>query len=171
MSKVDGVVVGIVTQVEDPAQLGRVKVNFPWLEDQHETDWIRIATMFGGPGKGSQFIPEVQDEVLVAFENGNTRMPYVIGHFWNGKDKPPAQHVRDRRLQSRNGHMIRFLDSTPQNGDKGALIIEDAHGNRITMANGKIKIESVCILEIEAKQIVLQGPGYKRVVAQNSNPI
>jgi uncharacterized protein involved in type VI secretion and phage assembly len=171
VSKIEGVVIGLVTQVDDPDKQGRVKLNFPWLDDKHETDWIRIATMMGGDNRGSFFMPEVGDEVLVAFEHGDTRFPIVIGFFWNGKDKPPSQHVRDRKIMSKNGHMIRFLDATPDSGSKGALIVEDAHGNRISLSNGKIKIQSVAVLEIDAPLITLQGPGYKRVIAPNSNPI
>ena len=124
MSNINGVVVGLVTQVD----VGKIKVNFPWLDDDHETDWIRIATMMSGDNRGSFFMPELHDEVLVGFDQGNPRVPYVVGYLWNGKDSPPGQDVRDRRITSKNGHSIRFLDSTPSSGSKGAIVIEDAHG-------------------------------------------
>ncbi len=171
MNKITGVVIATVREVEDPLHLGRVKVHFPWLDPKHLSDWIRIATLYGGPGKGSFFIPDIDDEVLVAFEHGNPRVPFVVGALWNGKDQPPTQPVRERRLQSRNGHKIRMLDSTPQSGNKGALIVEDAHGNRIVMTNGKIRIESVALLEISAPAISLMGPGYRRMVLPNNNPV
>ncbi len=179
MAKVDGVVVGVVTAVE----AGQVKVHFPWLDDVHETDWIRIATAMSGDGRGTFLMPEVQDEVLVGFEHGDSRFPYVVGCLWNGQDQPPGQDVRDRKLMSRNGHQIRFLDATPQGGDKGALVIEDAHGNRITMSNGKITIQAKHILEIEAAAIYLTGPelapnsdgapqkAWRRRILGNNNPI
>jgi hypothetical protein len=81
-----------------------------------------------------------------------------VGFLWNGQDKPPSDDVRDRKLMSKNGHSIRFLDSTPVAGSKGALVIEDAHGNRITMSSGKVLIQSKHILEIEAQAIYLTGP-------------
>src|SRR6476469_2175065 len=91
MSTINGVVIGLVTDVNDPLKQGRIRVNFPWLEDEHQTDWIRIATTMAGNGRGTFFMPELQDEALVAFEHGNVRMPYVIGFLWNGKDSPPGQ--------------------------------------------------------------------------------
>jgi uncharacterized protein involved in type VI secretion and phage assembly len=167
VSKLNGVVIGLVTNVSDPSQQNRIKVHFPWLDDNHESDWIRIATMMAGNGRGSMFLPEVNDEVLVAFEHGDVRFPYVVGFLWNGQDSPPGQHVRDRKIVSKNGHQIRFLDSTPSGGDMGALVIEDAHGNRITMSNGQIHIKSTCVLALEGKSLTLNG----RLVAPNNNPI
>jgi uncharacterized protein involved in type VI secretion and phage assembly len=167
MSTINGVVIGLVTDVNDPLKQGRIRVNFPWLEDEHQTDWIRIATTMAGNGRGTFFMPELQDEALVAFEHGNVRMPYVIGFLWNGKDSPPGQDVRDRRITSKNGHSLRFLDATPSNGSKGAIVIEDAHGNRITMSNGKITIDSVGVLELKARTVTLNG----RVLVPSGNPV
>jgi uncharacterized protein involved in type VI secretion and phage assembly len=167
MSKIYGVVVGIVTQVD----AGKVKVNFPWLDDNHETDWVRIATAMSGNNRGTFYMPEVADEVLCAFDQGNPRIPYVIGFLWNGKDDTPATDTRERAIRSKNGHTIRFLDSTVTNGDLGALIIQDANGNVITMSNGKITIKSTSILELSAPTITLGGQGWRRVIAPNGNPI
>jgi uncharacterized protein involved in type VI secretion and phage assembly len=172
MSLIQGMVVGLITKVDEQIP-GRVKVHFTAFEQSHETDWIRIATTMGGNGRGTFFMPEVNDEVLVAFERGDVRFPYVVGFLWNGQDPPPANHVRLRRIQSVNGHRISFIDATENNGSKGALVIEDAHGNTISMSNGKIVIKSVGILELEAPAITLQGPNgaWKRVVSPNTNPI
>ncbi len=171
MSIVNGVVVGLVTNVEDPLKQARIKVIFPWLDDKKESDWLRIATAMAGDKRGTFFMPEVGDEVLVSYDHGDTRFPFVVGFLWNGQDQPPSDDVRDRKIMSKNGHNIRFLDSTPDGGSMGALIIEDAHGNRITLSNGKIQIHSVGVLEIDSPVITLGGPGYKRVVVPNSNPI
>ncbi|MGH9002624.1 MAG: VgrG-related protein, partial [Acidimicrobiia bacterium] len=109
-----GVVPALVTNVKDTANLGRVKVKFPWLDEQVETDWIRLATPNAGPSRGLLVLPEVDDEVLVAFEHGDLRRPYVVGALWNGKDKPPARvsqavdansgTVNERSFTSRKGH-------------------------------------------------------------------
>jgi uncharacterized protein involved in type VI secretion and phage assembly len=168
---VNGVVIAIVTNVTDPAQQGRIKVTFPWLSGGNESDWIRIATTMAGNNRGSQLLPEVNDEVLCAFDHGDTRFPYVLGFLWNGQDTPPQQDPRYRTIRSKNGHSISFIDSTPQNGDMGALVVQDAHGNTITMSNGKITISSVSVLELSGNIIVLSGPGYSRTIAPNSNPI
>lgn len=171
MSLVNGVVVGLVTNVDDPKKLGRIRVTFPWLDATHETEWIRIATLMAGPGRGSFFLPEVNDEVLLAFEHGDARFPYVVGFLWNGQDKPPTDHVRDRMLKSKNGHMIRFLDSTPTGGNKGGIIIEDAHKNRITLSNAQITVKSTGTLILEGANIVIRINGVNRAVAHNSNVI
>jgi uncharacterized protein involved in type VI secretion and phage assembly len=167
MSKVSGVVIGLVTNVDDPQKQGRIRVNFPWLDDNHETDWVRIATMMAGGGRGSRFLPEVNDEVLCAFEHEDSRFPYVIGFLWNGVDAPPGSDPRDRLICSKNGHQVRFLDSTPSGGSNGALIIQDANGNRITMSNGQIHIKSTSLLALEGPMITING----RVVVPNGNPI
>jgi len=163
MSQMNGLVIGLVKQVE----AGRIKVNYPWLEESHESDWIRIATAMGGDNRGTFFMPEVDDEVLIGFDKGDTRTPYVVGFLWNGVDTPPSRDVRDRRITSKNGHSIRFLDSTPAGGSFGALVIEDAHGNAITLSNGKITIRSQGVLELKAPLVTVNG----RVVTPNGNPI
>ncbi|MGC2407110.1 MAG: phage baseplate assembly protein V [Candidatus Cybelea sp.] len=163
MDTIDGVVIGLVTQV----QPGQVKVNLPWLADDQESDWIRIATAMSGNNRGSFLMPELQDEVLVAFDQGDPRLPYIVGFLWNGQDNPPGQDVRDRRITSKNGHEVRFLDATPSQGSLGALVIEDAHGNRIVMSNGKITIQSQGLLQIDASVITMNG----RIVAGGPNPI
>lgn len=166
MSIVQGLVTGTVTKIDEEIP-GRIKVRFNAHEETHETDWVRIATAMGGNNRGTFLMPELDDEVVVGFERGDVRFPFVLGFLWNGPDKPPADNVRIRRIQSVNGHRITFLDSTVSNGSKGALVIEDAHGNMITMSNGKIAIKSVGLLELNAPVVTING----RVVSPNSNPI
>lgn len=164
---VSGVLSGLVTQVNDPLHQGRIKVSFSWLNNQHETDWVRIATTMAGDGRGTFFMPEIGDEALIAFEHDDPRRPIVIGFLWNGVDRPPGEHYRDRKMVSKNGHQIRFIDASPDGGSMGALVIRDAHGNTITMSNGKITITSVAVLELRAPTVTING----RVVAPNANPI
>jgi uncharacterized protein involved in type VI secretion and phage assembly len=166
MSLVQGLVTGTVTNIDEKIP-GRIKVRFNAHEQSHETDWIRIATTMGGKNRGTFFMPEKDDEVVVGFERGDVRFPYVLGFLWNGPDTPPADHVRLRRIQSVNGHNITFIDATENNGSKGALVIEDAHGNIVTMSNGKVTIKGVGLISIEAPVVTING----RVVSPNSNPI
>ena len=84
-----GVTLGLVTNNQDPEKLGRIKVKFPWLSDEDESNWARIITPMAGDDRGMFFLPEVDDEVLVAFEQGDMRFPFVLGSLWNGQDKPP----------------------------------------------------------------------------------
>ena len=106
--KIFGVVIGVVTNNQDPDKLGRVKVSFPWLDDQDESNWARIATTMAGNNRGTFFLPEVDDEVLVAFEHGNVGKPYVIGALWNGVDAPVRDNAdgknNQRVIRSRAGH-------------------------------------------------------------------
>lgn len=114
--KIDGVMIGIVTDNNDPAGLGRVKLNLPIREVENETNWARIATMAGGAGYGSYFVPEVGDEVLVAFHLGEVRQPYVIGALWNNNQPPPnaaSAGITEnsiRMIKTKAGHQLRFED-------------------------------------------------------------
>ena len=87
-----GVYPALVTDIKDPDNQGRVKVTLPWSPDtgsnRYEA-WARLATMMGGNNRGTWFIPDVNDEVLVLFEGGDARRPYVVGGLWNGSDAPP----------------------------------------------------------------------------------
>jgi phage protein D len=122
---VPGVVVAVVTSVDDPDSLGRIKVRFPWLADDYESWWVRVAQLGAGPDRGAVWLPEVNDEVLVAFEHGDTRSPLVVGSLWNGVDTPPFGEglvdastgaVRRRGFVSRKNHRLVFLDDDTKSG-------------------------------------------------------
>lgn len=127
-----GVVVGVVTNNEDPDGRGRVKVKFPWLSDDDESNWARIATPMAGEERGLFFLPEIDDEVLVAFEHGDVRFPYVIGSLWNGQQAPPETNADGanniRMMKSRSGHIIRFND---EDGSEKIEIIDKSENNKI----------------------------------------
>lgn len=112
--KIFGVVIGVVTNNQDPDKLGRVKVSFPWLDDQDESNWARIATTMAGNNRGTFFLPEVDDEVLVAFDHGNVEKPYVIGALWNGVDAPVRDNADGKNnlrvIRSRAGHEVILND-------------------------------------------------------------
>jgi phage baseplate assembly protein V len=129
-----GVTIGVVTNNKDPDGLGRVKTSLPWMADQVETDWARVVTPMAGPGRGIYFLPEVNDEVLVAFEHGNPDTPYVLGGLWNGKDKPPESNSDGknnlRAIRSRSGNVIRLTDT---DGDAKIEIIDSSGKNSIVI--------------------------------------
>ena len=134
-----GVVIGIVTNNKDPEMGGRVKVKFPWLDDQLETDWARIAAPMAGNGRGFFWLPEITDEVLVAFEHGDINRPYIVGGLWNGRDKPPktaAQAVGSdgkvnlRVIKSRSGHTITIDDTQ---GAENITIVDKTGVNTIKL--------------------------------------
>lgn len=113
--RVFGVTVGVVTNNKDPESLGRVKLKLPIRECENETDWVRIAMPMSGNQMGTFFLPEVNDEVLVAFNEGDIRQPFVIGSLWNSQQKPPETNSDGknniRKIKSRCGHMITMDDT------------------------------------------------------------
>lgn len=141
---VGGVVVGVVTNLNDPDKLGRVKVKYPWLDDTQESDWARLAQPGAGNGRGLFLPPEVNDEVLIAFEQGDFNRPYVIGGLWNTKDKPPAAAVAEgkvtlRTLKTRAGHVIELGED--DGGNKGYILLKTATGRLITISDTDKQIQ------------------------------
>jgi uncharacterized protein involved in type VI secretion and phage assembly len=133
-SRFYGVAFAIVTNNKDPDGLGRVKVKLPWMADLAESDWARVVTPMAGAGRGLYFLPEVDDEVLVAFEHGSPDAPYVLGSLWNGKDKPPESNGDGknnlRTIKSRSGHVIRLTD---KDGEEKIEIIDKSGKNSIVI--------------------------------------
>jgi uncharacterized protein involved in type VI secretion and phage assembly len=146
-----GVVVGVVTNNRDPDGMHRVKVHFPWLDREHESNWARVLATMAGNGRGAYFLPEVDDEVLVAFEHGSLEHPYVMGSLWNGKDKPCENNSDGkndyRTIKSRSGHVVRLCDSS---GAEQIEVIDKTGNNKIVIASAdnKITIEAQGDIEI-----------------------
>lgn len=140
-----GVYPAIVTNNEAPEDWGMVKVKFPWLANTEESNWARIVTQGGGAERGFYNLPEINDEVLVVFEQGDINRPYVLGGLWNGKDQPPEAvskvvqngEVQTRVWKSRIGHAITLVD------ESGAERIEvvSKNGHTITLDDGNQKME------------------------------
>jgi phage baseplate assembly protein V len=170
--RIYGVAVAEVIANVDATGLGRVQVRFPWLPGIEP--WARVATLFAGPARGSWFIPQPGDEVLVAFHHGDIREPYVVGALWNGRDRPPAAAPTDatgkRILRTPRGHEIVFDDDaqsititsatrqtitmTPQKiemateGGKAKVTVETA---------GRVAVASSVAIELKAPSITLDG--------------
>jgi uncharacterized protein involved in type VI secretion and phage assembly len=135
---VRGVWAAVVTDNVDPEKLGRVKVTYPWRDADDESYWARVAVPMAGPERGTYFLPEVDDEVLVAFENGDIHYPYVLGALWNGTDKPPEDNASEandvRVIRSRSGHELSFDDADGASkvelttGGGHRLVLDDADG-------------------------------------------
>ena len=143
--RIEGIVLGIITNNQDPENIGRVKVMFPWLEDSDESYWARVTTPMAGNERGVFFLPEVDDEVLVAFDHGDINHPYVIGALWNGVDTPPETNENGknniRKIKSRSGHEIIFDDNDEEMKEK--IEIRTNAGHRIVLddSSGGEKIE------------------------------
>jgi uncharacterized protein involved in type VI secretion and phage assembly len=167
--KIPGVAIGIVTNNQDPDGTGRVKVKFPWLSDADESAWARVCTPMSGQKEwGVQFIPEVDDEVLVAFEFGDINRPLVIGSLYNGVDKPALTNSDGknniRQIKTRSGHILIFDDTdgsekiTIRDKSEKQEIVFDAANKKISIkSGGKIELEAVDEITLKAKKIVLKS--------------
>jgi phage protein D/phage baseplate assembly protein gpV len=145
---VSGVVPAVVTNSKSEDGLPTVKVKFPWLDDTLESGWARVAAPGAGPTRGIYYMPEVNDEVLIAFEHGDLNQPYVLGGLWNKNDAPPKKtdqvtadgKTKERIIQSRTGHVIILSDED----GKESITIRDKTGNNeivIDSANNKLNIK------------------------------
>ena len=145
--RVSGVAVGIVVDNKDPDNFGRVKVKFPWLGDESESEWAKVATPMGGKDRGIYFLPEKDEEVLVAFEQGDLDHPFVIGGLWSTEDKPPENNADGknniRKIRSRSGHEIVFDDDGETGQEKVTIHTKAGHKLVLDDSTGSEKIELI----------------------------
>ena len=168
-----GVYPALVTDIKDPDNQGRVKVKLPWLPDTAGAAcelWARLATFMAGNQRGAWFIPDVDDEVLLAFEAGELRRPYVIGALWNGQDAAPESmdgsgQNNKKMLCSRNGVKVTLDDQSGQEtllletpgGQKvtlkdgpGTITIEDSNGNSVKLESAGITVTASAKVTVNA---------------------
>jgi uncharacterized protein involved in type VI secretion and phage assembly len=178
-----GVAIAIVTQNKDDEGQCRVKVRYPWHDQPSESYWARLAMPMAGQERGWVLIPEVGDEVVVAFEREDMRFPYVLGAVWNGKAKPPLANddgKNDKRiLKSRKKHYLLFDDGTRgvvelthEKGRKVTLdddgfAVQDEKGNvvKVDSNSGAMTIEAKGQLNIKAASITIEATGTLEVKA------
>ncbi|MFI6151189.1 VgrG-related protein [Kitasatospora sp. NPDC051170] len=153
--RMPGLAVAVVTDVREPGdgQRGWVRLRFPWLDDAYVSDWVRTV-QWGGTGGGGVITPEVNDEVLVGFEQGDLDSPYVLGGLYNGVDRPSPHEVplvdaasgtvNRRSVVSRSGHRLELLD-----------VPAGASGVRLASGDGKLEVK----LDQRAGEIVLTVHG------------
>ncbi len=178
-----GLLIGLVTNNDDPDQLGRVKVQFPTLSDADESAWARVATPGGGPQRGLQWLPEVGDEVLVGFELNDRTRPMVLGGLWSRKDKPPQPDATQggkttlRLLASRKNHRVVLTDDPKSAVDltlgdaKSTLHLEQSESTlngeqKLTVTGATIEIKASQKLVIEAPQIEMTARAELKVAGK-----
>ena len=166
----------LVKDVADPDGQGRVKVSLPWSPDPDGAAyeaWARLATLMAGNNRGSWFVPDVNDEVLVVFAGGDPRFPCVVGSLWNGEDAPPESMDGAGRnylkvLRSRNGVQVTLDDhdgqekmvlETPggckvtlQDGP-GAITIQDSNGNSVKLETAGITVTAAAKVTVQASTV------------------
>jgi uncharacterized protein involved in type VI secretion and phage assembly len=181
---VKGVAVAIVRENKDDSGLGRVKVSFPWFSEEQESYWARVATPMAGKKRGIYFIPEVGDEVLVAFERGDLRFPYVIGSLWSRVDPAPETNADGKNtvrvIHSRDDHRITIKDDRAQpllqielaDGkritlDRNGIEIDDKQGNTLTMASasGSVTLQASTSITLKAPRITMDASASATVKA------
>ena len=164
-----GVVPAIVTNNKDPKNLSRIKVKFPWLSNEMESCWARLAS----PDRGTVNVPAVGDEVLVAFEHGDFNRPYVIGMMWNDKHAVPLttdvpeDRSQIRTWQSRAGHKLTLNDKA----DKPGIVLTSKQGHKIAIDDQTNKMEitskngATIVIDDTAQKISVQSKGSVEVKA------
>ena len=139
-----GVVTARVVDNVDPDSMGRVQIQFHWLNNGEQSFWARVATPMAGSEMGIYFLPEIDDEVLVAFEHGNIEYPIVIGSLWNGSALPSQENSNGenniRQIKSRSGHELTFDDT--EDGEKLTLQSSGSHKIEFDDSDNSITIES-----------------------------
>lgn len=167
-----GVVEAVVIEVNDPAKEGRVKLQFPWFDENMISEWCRVCQFYAGPGYGAFWTPEVGDEVLVAFIHGDMRHPIVLGGLYNGVDKPATHRADDKDeklIRTKAGHQILLVDT---GGEERIVIVDKSErhrieistketsititsdGGKLSLAAKEIEIKADDTLTIDAKTIV-----------------
>lgn len=161
-SAISGITPATVREVGEGENLGTVRVQLPW-EDQPRQQWVSVASPMAGAERGWFVMPLVGDEVLIAFDQAQFDHAFVIGFLWNKQHKPPSEDSRQRIFRSANGHCIRFVDAPPNAGDKGSIVIEDAHRNTIVLTNTHIAITARGSVSIDAPMVSIAGRPVRKI--------
>jgi uncharacterized protein involved in type VI secretion and phage assembly len=181
--RISGLVTGLVSDVKDPAKLGRVRLTFPWLSSDFTSGWARAVQAGAGKDRGFFILPEVGDEVLVGFEQGDFDAPYVLGGVHNGKDAPPkftkdpidgnSGEIVARGFVTRKGHKLEFLEDdgiTLTSGDGSVIIKLDSKNQQIEVTSGKtIKMKANNGISFDAGTGPLEFKGQKLTLASDTD--
>jgi uncharacterized protein involved in type VI secretion and phage assembly len=177
-NKIYGVVPAVVTNNKDPDAQYRVKVRFPWLPngDQggEESDWCRVATMGAGGDRGMFCLPEVDDEVLVAFEHGDIGRPYIVGTLWNGNSSNNvhmdnnSQNGKNnkRTFKSRSGHILEFNDD--KDNKKEQVLLKTKAGHKICLDDTD-QAKQIAIYDDQSNNYVLIDSQNKKITIETKN--
>ena len=167
LDKASALTTAVVTNNNDPDNLGRIKVMYPWSIENEESYWARVSTPMAGNEMGVYFVPEVDDEVLVAFIDGNIEYQIIIGSLWNQTDIPPEENSDGknniRKIKSRSGHEITFDDN--DSGDT-KLELQSASGHKISLDDTKGS-ENIKIEDNSGSSILLDSKSNKVTIKSN----
>jgi len=170
-----------VIDIKDPDGQGRVRVKLPWSPDASDGSyqvWARLAVLMAGNNRGTWFIPDPNDEVLLMFEGGDPRRPYVVGMLWNGKDAPPetmdgSGNNFKKTIRSRNGVIITIDDTdgsesitlvTPAGqtvtlkDGPGSIELQDSNGNDVKLDPSGVTVTSNATVSVTASDVEVEAP-------------
>ncbi|MDR2122658.1 MAG: phage baseplate assembly protein V, partial [Flavobacteriaceae bacterium] len=133
----------VVTDNNDPEEMSRIRVRFPWQKPEEQTPWLRIVTPYAGEGKGMHVIPEIEEEVMVIFEGGNAEKPLVLGALFNGKGKSGYGGEGNYKKAFQTKNTLRLVDD-----EEGSIMGKDKDGSFW-------KLEGDGTLRLKAKQITI----------------
>jgi uncharacterized protein involved in type VI secretion and phage assembly len=162
MKRYPGVVTGIVKSLSDPDGQGRIELQFPWLSDSLRSSWAPVASALAGKERGAFFMPEIDDEVLVAFEHGDIDHPFIVGFLWNGVDTPPETTNQNRVIKTPGGHQLRFEDT---DGAK-KVILKSNGGHQIEINDAS---ETITIKTNSGNQIIVLNDAAKSATVRGGN--
>jgi len=187
-NKIMGVVIGLVTDIQDPDKLGRIKVRYPWLladgqEDGTDGTWARMAIIGGGKDRGIYFSPEVDDEVLISFDHGDINRPFIVGALWNKKDTVPEgkfvssnkKKIDQRIIRTRSGHTI-ILDDTDgkekisiiDKTKKNSIVIDSKANSMKLVSEGDLTIDAGGKFIVNSKQDIVMNSKAKAEIEAKS---
>lgn len=172
-SRAPGFVRGLVSDNSDPDKLGRVKVRFPWLDQDYSSSWAPVMQLGAGPESGTVFLPAVDDEVLVGFEHGRVDRPVVVGGLFNKTDKPPtyAQFLDNgavvgRGIYSRQGHRLTMHDASDLSGivimtsdDEVSIGLNAGETKLVIQSQGAVDIDAQGEVTLKGSKVTIQADG------------
>jgi phage baseplate assembly protein V len=159
-----GVYEALVSDVNDPAKEGRVKIKMPWFDAEMETEWCRVRQFYAGSNYGAFYVPERGDEVLIAFVQGDMRYPVILGGLYNGNDKPPSHRddeTDQKLLRTKAGHEF-LLDDSPGK-ERVRLTTKGGHELDLSDVDKKVVVTTsggnVVTMDDGGSQITLETTG------------
>jgi uncharacterized protein involved in type VI secretion and phage assembly len=163
MKRIPGVVIGIVKGLKDDSGQGKILLQFPHLPGGPKSALAPVATPMAGKNRGFFYMPEIDDEALVSFEQGNINFPRIVGYMWNGVDKPPETDPKNRIFLSPGGNTLRFEDKD----DAKKVVLQSSSGHKVVLddsaAENSITLQTKGSLSVTLsdakKSITLSGGG------------
>lgn len=166
-----GLYCGVVTDNEDPESRGRVKLQLPWIADDFETQWAAVAQIYAGDGFGAYWIPELEDQVLVAFLAGELRRPIVVGSLYSEGETPHAARgggSDPKYFRTKGGHMLMMEDGSGRKiqlvdcTGKNKVLIDSEAGSVTVEAQGDVVVKGGANISVEATgNLTLKGAAIK----------